>query len=757
MEILRLGSVPNLYSAQRQASGQPEMLPSDQFEPSQAQARAGPTPTGGQPPLPGVPGPMGAIVELIGKGYSFHRLEWVNGSQKVTEQLSAEQVAELPEKPPGGFQPQGIVVSKPSGGPARREPAPGKLKLFDTTPMAIQHMEVSSLQDIGTLSALEKGQLDSPHAQTLKRLQDAGVELMVADGSWEPGVNEWGHERRSLDLMDSFGGGFRQEFRPPSQSGIYGAERRLARGWTSGLWLRGPQATELTRLPSLVHAAFFYLGEPHPELDQNPQARQLRDLGQLGVQFIARKLTHSLGGRFAQTEALDALGAFNALRSNGHGQFDLALEGVGLTSVERDEQGLLQVPAAFLEVAAQQSTFPEAERRIMIEVALLPTGEQLTEKLATYARLAELNPKQALSDMKLLAGTGQPPRTEAFLALRADQKLHPEWIAGAVQHEGHAELVPLGRLGGKSFAESRQADAVLRASGKPYPEALAVYSALYEKLPQAPLELTATLLEKGYAADLFLRERALSGDSAQALLCLQPGGHPTMPEKLEVREEALRALEAERPQSMKSEALEDYRFLMTLPQRNLPEDATTLGQLTTCLRGADPQGLMKRYKAGELGRCSSEELLDRVETELYLTGDRKQAAQNVQLPPAPYEQRKLLAERMQQLAGDDKDLVQGPDVGERLSALERLRGCVTDPDECRKAFRAITEAHSDGAWQGRTLDETLQSFLGVYLTRDLRSAIGALKDGPRELGNVAGVQVANGALTVGGVRLRTRL
>ncbi len=817
------------------------------------------------------------MLQLLGTirsaGYSLRQSHMGPPLPVVDEQLATQLVA----RPETAFS--GLTVSRESENQTEDSSGihPSFRLLAGMKRYQVERVSVSSLQDLKDLAALAREDFDSlarpEAAAVMTRLEKAGVGLLVSGSGYDPAtegrllhvksmVLPGNHDWSSLEVEE-------QREQPPRPGGAFGAHRELAADHSGTVWLKAPHDTELTRMQSLAEASFFYLSDPHPELDKDPLACQMRDLALQGVQFLHGQ------------SRLDAMAAYRAVREDPERTFQVALDGAGASPAPRGPDGLVQLGPDFCQALSyrqENRSAPLAERRTRIDALATPTGQSPAGKLALLQRLEEFHrlhevedphghgahlvfgasPRsdQAMADLKRLARVAGPGRpieelADAFLALRAEPGLQPDWLAAAVAffHDHSPDparregLLELGRLGGKSFATTLEAEQVLLQAQAPVSEAGQALKALvsafdhrpqggfWERAEQASppdamdsalkafrrlLELTGPgqslaragedlgqMIErlgsdKGLQVyerlprdpvliDRFLREHRLSGDIETAMQCLQPGGCPGLSEPLEVREAAERLLQ---PVGSLSPAMrnrfrvinlyaddddlftpdgsvKDYRFLLTLPNRNLLEDASTLAELRKQVAD-EGQALLSALKGGQLGNLSGSELLERVGVELALTGNPRQAAQNVRQPPMPYEERRRQLERLRSELGGgevfrDYQLLQGPkpdgcSFEDRLATLSRLRQALDSegPEASRQAYEATVQSVSEGGtWAGRPLSEAADAFLKAYLSRNFEQALKSLESGPTDQGQVAGgVQLGNGSVIVGGVRLR---
>lgn len=795
------------------------------------------------------------------------------------------------------------LTTWPEGGlqVSQRAPlAPGQLSVL---PNLVDHILVSSwreLKDLTHAAREEFSAMSDPHlARTFARLEQAGVQLLVAGPDYQSREARQGVLHAKVMVIDTADPWVRDSlafpdpagpFQEPRMAGVYGAHREATSGSVTNVWVQGPQATRPSRLNSLETACFFHLGDPHPTLDADPLACQLRELARSGVQFLPTDSITTI----AQSE--DVVGVYDRLKSDPQSRFQVALDGVGWSAAPRGEDGLLQLGPDFRQAMQYRSehllSVPIADRKSTLEVLTVPTGQSVEAKQATFERLkafhqahaTDQQPGQwtlwlpggseqyeALEDMRVLGRVVTPERPleamlDPFLELRQDKALSADWVANAVAwfHEHGSEsrerLLELGRLGG-GFGESLEAEQLLTGCGAPYPEALKAYQAVstaiaaknqYTRLsgtsmagarfleldppefpdeprqnareafsqllaslpPERPLdeageslgalikrlgtgqahEVFARLLEHGgglaVATDLFLREERLAGDVETALKCLQPGGCPELPEPLEVREQAEGLLFRPEHEGVNLNAffdrgsgtinfgapgppvessLSDYRFLLGLSDRKLPEDAATLASLKKKLSTKDARSCLTELKSGQLGRLTGPELIERLQVELELQGEAKLALESLRQPPEPFEQRRQVAARIRAALGEGEvapdyrlltgESLPGSSFDERLEALARLRQAL-EPSEgleaSRQAYQAVVGSVREGAWAGRELGQATDSFLKSYLAGSLPQALKALASGPADQGQVAGgVQVSQGAVTVGGVRLRS--
>ncbi|GMU53820.1 MAG: hypothetical protein AMXMBFR33_29660 [Candidatus Xenobia bacterium] len=401
-------------------------------------------------------------------------------------------------------------------------------KPFSLLPaMNVERIPVSSFQDLKDLSHAAREEFsamtDPRAAATFARLEkEGGVKLLLAGSNYRVPEAQKGLLHAKIVVIDTadpdslkdiwpLDDGRIKPHDPPRPAGVYGAHREAARGTLTNVWVQGPHATRPCQLKSLEAACFFYLGEPHPELDRDPLACQLRELARSGVQFLPSDPTFSLIGTVAQSE--DAMAVHAGLRSNPKAVFQVALDGVAWTPAPLGPDGLLQLGPDFEQAREYRREhlleLPVAERKTTLDILAVPSGQSVEGKLALYERLkafhkdhpdetarlglrlwgmGEPEETEALADMRRLAAAASPTcpmeaLVEPFLELRAEQGLKPEWLAPAVAHfHGHGSedrerLLVLGRLGGR-FQDSLEADQLLRGCGAPYPEALKAYQAV---------------------------------------------------------------------------------------------------------------------------------------------------------------------------------------------------------------------------------------------------------------------------------------
>lgn len=285
--------------------------------------------------------------------------------------------------------------------------------------------------------------------------------------------------------------------------------------------------------------------------------------------------------------------------------------------------------------------------------------------------------------------------------------------------------------------------------------------------------------------DRLLREHRLSGEADQALLCLQPGGHPDLPEPLEVREQAARLVghEVAPPQYANAfyvpesqtinfgasppEQSSPYKFLLGLPDRNLLEDARLYSELLPCLDRQLVRTVMKDFKSGRLGRLSAAELTERLQVEAALLGPGQEAYRSFQEGQPDFAGRKALLAKMEGRFGDIPATCRAIQIAlppqtstdDALDGLARMHQ-VLDPDgdaaRTRGHFLELVEAVREGPWQGQSLREGVDRFLQLWSLGGIEKASKALATPPAEGGFVAGVRADPSGVTVGGVRLRTR-
>ncbi len=428
-----------------------------------------------------------------------------------TKEVGPETLSSWPE---GGLQ-----VSQKSSEPE------GPFSLLPA--MKVDRIAVSSFQDLKDLSHAAREEFsamtDPQAAATFARLEkDGGVKLMLAGSGYRGPEAEKGLLHAKVMILDtadpewardlwSIDDGFKPADSPPRPAGVYGAHREAARGALTNLWMQGPQATRPCQLKSLETACFFYLGDPHPELDRDPLACQLRELARSGVQFLPPG--YHFDGIATVPQSEDAMAVHTRLRSNPEAVFKVALDGVAWTPAPLGPDGLLRPGPDFQQAMDYRRehllSLPVAERKITLDILAIPSGQSVEAKLALYERLrlfhkehpaehammslkflgmGEPDETEALADMKRLAAASSSNRplealVEPFLELRAEPGLKPEWLAPAVAHfhehgsEGRDRLLELGRLGGR-FQDSLEADRLLMGCGAPYPEALKAYQAV---------------------------------------------------------------------------------------------------------------------------------------------------------------------------------------------------------------------------------------------------------------------------------------
>ncbi|MCE7872564.1 hypothetical protein DYH09_19585 [bacterium CPR1] len=394
--------------------------------------------------------------------------------------------------------------------------------------MNVERIPVSSFQELKDLSHSAREEFsamtDPRAAAPFARLEkEGGVKLLVAESNYRVRESDKGLMHAKVMVIDTADpeslknvwplddGRFKPIPEHPRPAGVYGAHREAARGTLTNVWVQGPQATRPCQLTSLEAACFFYLGEPHPELDRDPLACQMRELARSGVQLLPSDATFGLVRTVAHSE--DAMAVHASLRSNPEAVFHVALDGVAWTPAPLGPDGLLQLGPDFEQARQYRSehllSLPVAERKTTLDVLAVPSGQSVEAKLALYERLKAFHKEHpsenAMTHLKLF-GMGEPEETEAladmrrlaaiasptcplealvdpFLELRAGQGLRPEWLAPALAYfhehgsEARERLLELGRLGG-SFQDSLEADRLLTGCGVPYPEALKAYQAV---------------------------------------------------------------------------------------------------------------------------------------------------------------------------------------------------------------------------------------------------------------------------------------
>lgn len=510
MQVPSLGPLANAWTAPPRAAGAPESESPDQVI-LRGSSNLAPAPRAGiETALAWAlcPAPLGAELSALATGLKESGYVLRDGAKEVC----LEGLSSWPE---GGLQ-----VSQPGSEP--------KSPYTLLPAMNVERIPVSSFQDLKDLSHAARQEFsamtDPQAAATFARLEkDGGVKLMLAgSGYQEPEAHrgamhvkmvtidtadlEWARDIWPID-----NGALHPANDPPRPAGVYGAHREAARGTLTNVWVQGPQATRPCQLKSLETACFFYLGEPHPELDRDPLACQLRELARSGVQFLPPG--HHFEGIATVPTSEDAMAVHTRLRSNPEAVFQVALDGVAWTPAPLGPDGLLRLGPDFRQAMEYRRehllALPVAERKITLDILAIPSGQSVEAKLALYERLrlfhkehpaehammslkflgmGEPDETEALADMKRLAAASSSNRplealVEPFLELRAEPGLKPEWLAPAVAHfhehgsEGRDRLLELGRLGGR-FQDSLEADRLLMGCGAPYPEALKAYQAV---------------------------------------------------------------------------------------------------------------------------------------------------------------------------------------------------------------------------------------------------------------------------------------
>lgn len=128
--------------------------------------------------------------------------------------------------------------------------------------------------------------------------------------------------------------------------GLYGAYRALHRDKNDveSLWARDVNNQGMYPLQTpedFDTVEFFALGRSVPSLDQDPLAQRLRDLSSIGLTFH----------RGDDHDALDAMGAFHALREQRYWKLGVSLDGVGKELIEMQNGGVPQPSRKLLELA----------------------------------------------------------------------------------------------------------------------------------------------------------------------------------------------------------------------------------------------------------------------------------------------------------------------------------------------------------------------------------------------------------------------
>lgn len=724
-------------------------------------------------------------------------------------------------------------------------------------PMASRKLVISSREELEELAALATGNvsaLRNPElGQTLKALEDAGASLYVAGADYRPGSDDDAANllHRKMLILD----GVNQpvpDRTPPELAGAYGAYRADGQGT---VFVAPPGAEQPTRVDSLPTARYFILGEgPAP----SPLAARLRQLEQAGLGFSnERKSVGALGAYHLLEQgkpvdltidklpvaSLDASlefppEVFRALEYS-HAKLDAKpghLEALALPT------GLTRAEVIALHDRVEQ-TVQGPGKSSRTGLGFEPT---LGSTSWGYDPMVKTSPSRAAKVLRELCQTQLPGQSLDALVGQfselVEQGLSVGWASSATAHlmaypEARERLVELARLGAPSLAVTLQADAELpdaparRAFAhlvppkevEPIGPALESFrhlqshrwkevsldedarqmGALARRLGHEKAREARAQLRPGQV-ELFLREHALSGDVSSALRCLAPGGHPDLPEPLEVREEAARLVTPEgglpgadlygssvpRPVSRSGVDLNafyrdgsmnffdrspegifkrkapqsNYQFLLGLPHRNLPEDASLLATVLPMTDQSAAREFVADYRAGKLGRLTLAEMKERLEVEHALQGDPRQALDRVREGSPDHDLRHQRKTQLQERFGEtvhehwsalQTPLPQGASWEQGLKTLGKL--CEGLPDqEGRAAYVALTDALRDGAWQGMSLEEGLETFLRACTLRDLEGALKRLETAPSLEEGGAGVSLTSGQINVGGVRLRTR-
>lgn len=220
----------------------------------------------------------------------------------------------------------------------------------------------------------------------------------------------------------------------------------------------------------------------------------------------------------------------------------------------------------------------------------------------------------------------------------------------------------------------------------------------------------------------------------------------------------------EKPKPVKRDRpSEEYRYLLSFPERNLEQDAASLVKLyqlavpSTSFETA--RAIFGQMKAGQLG--PEADFAPRFEAELALTGDvelgRRGLAGHF---PGTLADREALKATLSDPA-DFNLLLTEHRSGERLEEeLESLRlvqktlGGEVGAEKAREAYSQLMTSLREGPWSGRPVAEATTEFLRNYaLQNDLKHALDSLQLAPD---GKSGIQETDRQVIIGGVRIRRR-
>lgn len=594
--------------------------------------------------------------------------------------------------------------------------------------MVPARLDISSWDELNELAAIATGDTaalrDPDLGKLLVDLEGAGARLYTAGSGDGPS--------------------------PPQLAGAYGAYRA---GSMESVFVVPPGADGATRLDSPESARFFILDQGKAPC---PLAEQLKQLEKRG-----------LGFRQGQ-ETVGSLGAYHRLRQGE--PVELAIGRVPVANLDFR----LEVPPETFRALAYSQAHPEAGPGV-VQALALPTGLPQEDVLALYEQvngvvknssasalvLRQLNHGKT-SEQSLGGLVGQ------FLDL-TERGMFPRWAADASPHllehpEDGAALMALAKPGGM-FSDSLGSYRYLQAHRRPelgLEEDARELGTLVSRLGHVQAREVRSQLQLG-EVELFLREHALSGDVESALRCLAPGGHPDLPEPLEVREQAARLVDGVKKKLLPGQS--NYKFLLGLPDRSLAEDSRLLAGLLPAAGEKEARAFVADFRAGKLGRLSGPEVEARFEVELGLRGSSRPAMDAVRAGIPDHELRRQRLGQLRERFGEtvhehwfalETPLPRGVSWEEGLAAMGKLSDSLPDEREARTAYVQLVDSLREGAWRDGGLEEGVQAFLRTATVGGLERALKSLEIPRSEPGSQAGVRLESGQVIVGGVRLRAR-
>lgn len=594
------------------------------------------------------------------------------------------------------------------------------------------------------------------------------------------------------------------------------------------LFLIPPGATAPSRLESLETAAYFVLGEGEPPDPLAARLKTLQESELSFLDDLNRSL--GAAGAHARLKAGEKVTLAlekSEIATLQPGQMpppdlDVALAYPGVTPGQRaalaipcglplEERLALHRKIIQAEAAPRQGSYSLMSGTSMAG----PFGKDWEE---TQRRNADVEPARTLARLweGRLPGQELPTLAETYQhALGQGYRLRGQWAVQAAPHllahpEDRERLLALGAMGATSLEQTLEVDARLKTAEErealgqltrgqgPEPfergldalehiqqsrwpdislvEDARLTSLLVERFREDPLaSLTGRSVADPMAVrarlkpgqvETFLREHALSGDVDSALLAVQPGGHPDLPEPLAVREQAWKAARPEFSAfGLPGAPNTAYQFLLGLPNRRLLEDVQTLQTFrASALDETEARALLADFKAGKLGRVTPEQVLQSLQTQLALHEERDLALAAVRAHGVSHEEQRrqvgLLQERYGPRVGAEWQALQAPlppgeGFDQGLTALEKLGG-VLDRKEALEAYSALAGSLVDGPWTGLSLQDGLERFLNTALVSGAETAMRDLEL-PPSVARAGGSLAQDGlGITVGGVRLRAR-